>query len=86
MKKLIEDNYKSIVDRGLITPSTTRYDFYTKLIEEVDELYNFSSEENFREELADVILVCFNWAEHEGIDIEKELQKKIDKNFQRAEN
>jgi NTP pyrophosphatase (non-canonical NTP hydrolase) len=86
MKKLIEDNYKSIVDRGLITPSTTDLDFFNKLIEEVDEVYTAKTNDDLKEEMADVILTTLNWAHHKGFDIEKELQKKIDKNFQRVKN
>ena len=37
MKKLINDNYESIVKRGLITPQTTKEDFLNKLFEEVGE-------------------------------------------------
>ncbi len=79
MKQIIEDNYKSIVKRGLITPETDSSDFIMKLEEEVQELIeaeNFSLN-NRNEELADVVLVCLNYARHLGIDIEKELQNKI---------
>jgi hypothetical protein len=37
MKDLIESNYKSIVDRGYIKPSTTYIEFIDKLDEEVKE-------------------------------------------------
>ena len=86
MKKLIEDNYKSIVARGLITPGINSTDFLLKLEEEVQEfidaeIHNLS---NRNEELADIILVCLNIACHYDIDIEKELENKIQKNFERA--
>ena len=77
MKKLIKRNYKSIVKRGLINHSTTLEDFINKLKEECNELEHHESPDNFREELADVILVCLNIAEHYKIDIEKELINKI---------
>jgi hypothetical protein len=38
MNQLIEENYQSIVKRGLITPSTTVSDFIDKIHEEVQEL------------------------------------------------
>jgi len=94
MKKLIEDNYSSIVKRGLITPNTTKDQFVDKLFEEVAEFEEVANEihfteypqhDNFNEELADVILVCFNIAKHYNIDIEEELKKKIAKNHQRAD-
>jgi NTP pyrophosphatase (non-canonical NTP hydrolase) len=83
MKKIIDRNYQSIVDRGLISPSTTLKQFNDKLKEEVHEFINYDSEENFREELADIILVCLNISKHYKIDIEKELLKKIKKNEKR---
>jgi len=89
MKNLIEDNYKSIVDRGLITPTTTKSDFIDKLFEEVGEFefcYTENKGEINSEELADIILVCFNIAKHYDIDIEKELKNKIEINKKRANN
>jgi NTP pyrophosphatase (non-canonical NTP hydrolase) len=77
MRYLIKRNYKSIVQRGLINHATTLEDFIDKLKEEVTELEYYNSPENFNEELADVILVCLNIAEHYNIDIEKELLNKI---------
>ena len=89
MKKLIEDNYQSIVDRGLITPSTTKLDFINKLFEEVYEfeesIYDLNWS-NIEEELSDVIMVCLNFAKHYKIDIEEEIKKKIKVNQQRAKD
>ena len=88
MKKLIEDNYSSIVDRGLITPTTTKQQFLNKLFEEVGEFADayYFDETIDAEELADVILVCLNMAKHYNIDIEKEMRCKIAVNFERAKN
>jgi len=88
MQELIGDNYQSIVDRGFITPTTTLFEFLDKLDEEVEELNKEAliSQEwsNLPEELADVILVCFNMAKHFNIDIEQELKNKIRINEYRA--
>lgn len=88
MQKIIGDNYQSIVDRGFITPTTTLFQFLDKLDEEVEELNKealISKEwSNLPEELADVILVCFNMAKHFNIDIEQELKNKIRINEYRA--
>lgn len=87
MKKLIERNYQSIVDRGLITPNTTNFEFYDKIHEELIELenefynYNIKCDEF---ELADIILVCLNMAKHYNIDIEKVLIEKIKINERRS--
>jgi len=77
MKYLIKRNYKSIVKRGLIDENTRFEQFISKLYEEVNELHHNVSDANLREELADVILVCLNIAEHYQIDIEKEMINKI---------
>jgi len=85
MKKLIEDNYQSIVNRGLITAQTNERDFILKLEEEVQEFIeavNFSMKHE-PEELADIILVCLNYANHYNIDIEHELKRKIEINKSR---
>jgi NTP pyrophosphatase (non-canonical NTP hydrolase) len=86
MKNIIDLNYKSILDRGLITTSTTLLEFTDKLQEEVQEFLNYSDQENFREELADIILVCFNIAKHYNIDIEREIKSKISVNIERSED
>ena len=95
MKELIEANYKSIVDRGLIAPSTNYFEFLNKIKEEFKELrgavldyvdYDPDSFPNVKEELADVIMVCQNMAKHYNIDIEQEIKNKIEVNKQRAKN
>jgi len=90
MKELIEANYKSIVDRGFITPTTTLFEFLDKLDEEVRELNQEAltpkEYSNLPEELADVIMVCLNMANHFNIDIEEEIKNKIEINKQRAKN
>ena len=90
MKELIEANYKSIVDRGFITPTTTLFEFLDKIDEEVyelnDEALKPRDKSNLPEELADVIMVCLNMANHYNIDIEQEIKNKIEVNKQRAKN
>jgi NTP pyrophosphatase (non-canonical NTP hydrolase) len=53
-----------------------------KLEEEVQEFIEAEtlSLPNANEELADIILVCLNFAKHYEIDIEQELTNKIKKN------
>ncbi len=90
MKEIIEANYKSIVDRGFITPTTTLFEFLDKIDEEVYELNDEAMKpkqySNLPEELADVIMVCLNMANHYNIDIEQEIKNKIEINKQRAKN
>jgi len=82
MRKIIEDNYQSTVKRGLINEETKISDFIMKLEEEVQEFIEAEtlSLPNANEELADIILVCLNFAKHYEIDIEQELINKIKKN------
>tara|TARA_R110002072_G_scaffold257557_1_gene416249 strand:+ start:120 stop:380 length:261 start_codon:yes stop_codon:yes gene_type:complete len=85
MKKIIEKNYDVTVKRGCINSKTTEEDFILKIKEEVEEFIEANKfglvTEN--EELADIILVCLNYAKHYGIDIKKELKQKINKNKKR---
>lgn len=85
MKHLIELNYMITRQRGLISSQTTSTEFIEKLNEEVDEFVNCAihGEPGFEHELADIILVCFNIANHYGIDIEKQLMENLIKNAQR---
>ena len=87
MKDLIKRNYASIERRGLINEETTEADFLAKIEEELTELSEayYRDLPNKSEELADIILVCLNYAEHFGIDIEKELNKKISINEKRKD-
>ena len=85
LEQLLKDNYSSTVDRGLITPSTTIHDFIDKIYEEVYELKCARDNANFREELADIILVGFNLATHLDIDIFKELENKVEINKNRIQ-
>ena len=94
MKKIIEDNYQSIVDRGLIAPYTNLHNFLHKIKEEVAELeigvlVDHEREvvsDYTKEEIADVIMVCLNMAKHFDIDIEQEIKNKIKVNQQRAKD
>lgn len=85
MKNIIEQNYRSIVKRGLINDNTKRLDFVLKLEEETQEFIDAFLYDNGNEkiELADVILVCLNIARHYHIDIETELKNKIEINKNR---
>lgn len=65
-------NYSATKKRGLITDKTSQYDFVIKLREEVEEF----AEDFDPEELADIILVAYAYAEHFSIDIQTELEKK----------
>ena len=84
---MIEENYKAIVARGLITDRTNEFEFINKINEEFKELklaFLHEDLENKKEEMADIILVVMAYAKHHNIDIESELWKKININFERS--
>ena len=87
MKNLIEENYKSIVNRGLINPDTNMDAFIMKIEEEVQEFIDavkIGTLKEIKEELSDIILTCLNTGHHFGFDIELELNNKIEINKNRA--
>ncbi len=83
MKTIIEENYKSIVNRGLINKKTTKQDFINKLYEEVNEVEESITLKELSFELADVILTALNYAKHYKIDIETIIKQKIEINKNR---
>lgn len=86
MKQLIEENYQSIIDRGLIKPNTNMDAFIIKIEEEVQEFIEatkLGTLKEIKEELADIILTCMNTGRHFGFDIEWELKNKIEINKNR---
>lgn len=88
LQEIIEENYASIVKRGLIYDGVPQVAFTSKILEECTEFVNAAIYGNGfpDEELADIILVCLNYAAHYGIDIQTELENKIQKNYERANN
>lgn len=94
MKDLIKQNYEITRRRGLITYKTTVKDFMNKLKEEYIEVgveclwmnvleRSDINKKRLKYELADVILVCMNFATHLEIDIEQALKEKIEINRKR---
>lgn len=86
MKEIIDENYEATRNRGLITDKTNMKDFISKLHEELgefEEAVSIGTIKQIKEELADIILVCLNTANHYGFDIEKELIIKTNKNKNR---
>ena len=69
-------NYEATVRRKLITPATTDREFMIKIFEEAAEVARTRTPEELREELADVIIVCLNFAKHFNIDIQFGLEWK----------
>ena len=86
MKYIIDQNYESTVNRGLINKKTSMVNFIDKIYEEVsefEEAVDTGTIKDIKEELSDIILVCLNTAKHYGFDIEQELINKINKNKNR---
>lgn len=87
MNKLLYDNYNAIVNRGFISNTTFDKDFYSKLLEELKELFEelgtYKDQESVNQEITDVINVCNNWLIHNGFDPEIELKKCLEKQLKR---
>lgn len=85
MKNLIERNYESTRNRGLINENTSDPEFIDKIKEELSELEDsvYNNDSNWRYELADIILVCLNYGYHYGFDMENILLTKIKYNENR---
>lgn len=78
-------NYTATVNRGLIRENTSMNDFERKLAEEVLEAMKADNMDELAKELADVIIVCLNYAEHFGIHIHAALEEKTIYNEQRKD-
>lgn len=94
METIIERNYESIVNRGLITPDTSMTDFIKKISEEYQEILQCeilpkSKEKSDcqKEEIVDVILTCLNALRHfeNTENVISLLNNKIKINYERAE-
>jgi phosphoribosyl-ATP pyrophosphohydrolase len=89
MKDLIQRNYNAVVARKLISEATTDKQFWEKLSEEYDEVYQPYMKKDRKElskELTDVMVVCVNWLTHMGFDIPQLLEQNAIKNEERAKN
>jgi len=84
LKEIQNRNYMATVNRGLIDEETTSLEFIEKLEEELNELM-LATPINEHLELADIIIVCLNYAEHAGINIQKALEEKTIFNEQRKD-
>ena len=95
MQKLIERNYKTIVDRGLIDTETTIVEQARAVRIEYDEFSNafhdcLLNNSNYNqlhlaEEVGDFILAGLNLLKMMGLDPEQILINDIEKNEHRAE-
>lgn len=84
MNRLLNRHYKAIRKRGLITDSTTKYDFIEKMIEEWAEI-KYSNESDIDQEIIDLMMVCSNFLIHRGCNVKKEIRKNLKTQQRRAE-
>ena len=85
LEEIQKRNYNATRKRGQITDETKDIDFCYKIREELKELVDSETLENEAEELADIALVCFAYAEHFNIDLLSEMEKKTIKNENRTD-
>ena len=82
LKEIQERNYQACLKRGVIGVYTQPYEFEDKLREELKEIeqsFLYDEEEVLsidEMEIADMIIVCLNIANHYDIDIQKALEEK----------
>lgn len=88
MKKLLDRSYQALLDRGVINSITTRGDFIEKIDEESNEIkeayYKALPQAKYVEELTDLATVCIMQIHHLGGDFEREFEKGVEKNENRA--
>jgi len=85
LKQLIERNYQSIKDRGLITDKTTLEEQYTSVVCEMYEMNDAPlGSDHEAEEMADIVAAIFNYFKLSGRDPIKEFEKVVIKNEKRA--
>jgi hypothetical protein len=84
MKELIERSYKAIRDRGLIDENTNKYHFLLKMDDELSEVFDAKSFDEFIHETTDLMTVCTMALTHFGFDPIKEFKKVVEKNEKRA--
>ena len=82
---VVDRNYFANIRRGKISDKTNARVFIAKIHEEVGELIeSWDGCDSFdKVELADVALVCFSMAKHFGVDLQKEMEKKMTYNEER---
>lgn len=88
MKKLIKKSYQATVKRGLIKSETTKFDFLDKIHEELNEAKfeaRTGNNKHMFTEVADIALVCFNFAYHYGVDLVKVMEEKTEYNLKRED-
>ena len=82
---VVDRNYFANIRIGKISDKTNARVFIAKIHEEVGELIeSWDGCDSFdKVELADVALVCFSMAKHFGVDLQKEMEKKMTYNEER---
>ena len=86
MKPTQNEIYQCAVKRGKVTERTVRKHFLDAIASELIELARtsqYNREEDF--ELADIVLVCYSMAQHNGIDLDKAIEIKHNYNLTRKD-
>jgi NTP pyrophosphatase (non-canonical NTP hydrolase) len=84
MKPTQFDIYQCAVKRGKVTPHTTRKQFLEAIASELLELAN--EDTSFQTlELADIVLVCYSMAQHNGFSLDQAIENKHNYNLTRKD-
>ena len=87
MKPTQSEIYQCAVKRGKVTPQTTRKQFLEAIASELIELSQCekSYEKDFKNELADIVLVCYSIAENYCINLDTAIEIKHNYNLTRKD-
>ena len=85
MKPTQKEIYDCAVKRGKIELNTTRKQFLDAIASELLELAEAQETPQDRSELADIVLICYSYAEHHLFDLKQQIDKKHKYNLTRKD-
>jgi hypothetical protein len=85
MKPTQKEIYDCAVKRGKIGLNTTRKQFLDAIASELLELAEAQDTPQERSELADIVLICYSYAEHHLFDLKQQIDKKHKYNLTRKD-
>lgn len=85
MKPTQKEIYDCAVQRGKITPQTTRKQFLEAIASELLELAEAQGTVSEKNELADIVLACNSYAEHHRFDLALAVENKHQYNLTRKD-
>ena len=85
MKPTQSNIWSCAVNRNKILPKTKEKDFLDAIASELLELAEAKTMDSKKPELADIVLICYSYAQHYGFDLDFELSEKHKYNLTRKD-